>query len=124
MTEYYRKCTEITEIPAPDDLVQGSYQYDVVTLGTQGDYQRGMLMMSSADGFIPATSEGIAGADEVCILAENLSFTDGTASAGALFAGKFNPNRIILSYETEDDNHSELMEAIRSSLRLHNIFLQ
>ncbi|MBQ7154832.1 MAG: hypothetical protein IJR85_04685 [Synergistaceae bacterium] len=123
MAEYYRKLTEITEIPAPDDLVQGGYVADIVALASPGDYKRGLVLMSGEDGFIPATSAGIGSADEACILAENISFTEGTCSASAYFGGIINSERVILGYETESDNHSELISAVKPVLRAHKLFL-
>ena len=123
MADYYRTLTEITEIPAPDELIQGSYSSDVVALGTPGDYKRGMLLMSGENGFVPATSAALAGADEVCICAENISFTEGTAASAAYFTGTFSPQSIILDWEQEGDDHSELIEAIRPELRRRKIFM-
>lgn len=123
MAEYVNIRTEITEIPAPDDFIQGSYVYDLVTLGTPGNYKRGMLLMSGDGGFVPATSAGSASAEELCIAAESISFTEGTSGIAAYFSGTFNANRLILSWEQEGDNHSELIDAIRPSLRKHRLFL-
>lgn len=123
MAETYRKLTEITQIPAPDDLVQGRYTYDLVVLSEPGTYKRGMLLMSGSGGFVPATSAGIAEAEELCICSENLEFSEGTSSVGAYFRGGYNADRIILGWEQEGDVHSELIEEIRTALRKHGIFL-
>ena len=124
MTDYYRKLTEITEIPAPDDLIQGSYNYDIVSLGTPGAYKRGMLLMSSEGKFIPATSAGLAGADEIGICAEDIEFTEGSCAVAVYLGGTFNLDRIVLDWEQEGDDHTELIDAIRPTLRARRIFLQ
>ena len=79
--------------------------------------------MTGEGGFVPATSSGLASAAEICILCEDISFTEDTATAEAYFAGKFNPERIILPYEQDDDDHYALLDAIRSTLRKHGVYL-
>lgn len=123
MSEYYRKMVEVTEIPAPDDLIQGNYQADLIALATPGEYTRGMLLMTGEGGFVPATAEGLAGATEICILAENITFTDGRVGVSAYFTGIFSQDRIILNWETEGDHHDDLIEQIRPTLRTRGIFM-
>ena len=122
-TKWYRSVAEIMQIPAPDDLVQGSYKSDTIALLTSGTYQRGEVLMSSSSGFVKATEEGVASADEVCILADSLTLDDGEAAVSAYFSGSFNPDMVILTYETDTDDHSALIENIKPALRKHNIFI-
>ena len=83
-------------------------------------------MSTSAGTFTPATAEGAASADELCILCNDvLQLEDGqTAKTEGYFSGTFKASEVILTYETESDSHSELMEAVRASMRKHNLFLK
>lgn len=123
-TYHFRSLAEILQIPAPDDLITGAFKSDTIVLATAGEYKRGMLLMSSGSGFVKATAAGIASASELCILSDTLTVAEGEAApASAYFAGTFNGERIILPYETENDDHSELLEAARPALRPHGIFI-
>ena len=123
-TKWYRKVSEILQIPAPDDLVQGYNVVDTIALAVAGEYLRGMLLMDAGSGFVKATAEGIASAVEVCVLADSLTLDDGEAAVSAYFSGTFNPERVILPYEAEGDDHSALIEDIRPALRKHSLFIQ
>lgn len=124
-TQYFRKVSDIINVPAPDDLAQRDCKSDTIIISTPGNYPRGTLLMSSDGTFIPATAEGLSAADDICILADNLSLVedDGQALVAAYFSGVFNPDLIILPYELEDDNHYALLEVIAPILRQHCIFL-
>lgn len=123
-TYHFRSLAEILQIPAPDDLITGVFKSDFISLTTAGDYQRGMLLMSSGSGFVKATEAGIASANELCVLSDTLTVPDGEAApASAYFSGTFNGERVILPYETDSDDHAELLDAIRAALRKHSIFI-
>ena len=126
-TEYRAKYTQIMEIPAPDDLINGWYTASHIVLTGTGDILRGTLLMSTGSGtFTPATSAGISSADELAILCDDvLGLEEGmTAKAEGYFSGEFLGTRVILSYETAEDTHSELIETIRATLRKHKLMLK
>lgn len=130
-TIYRTKLYQVYEIPKHDELVQGAVTRDYiqVTPGT-AEIRRGMLLMSSDAGFTPATKDGIAGAKEFCICCsdfpvETLEGEDGSILlVWAYFSGTFKGTSIILPYETDEDDHDELIEALRVTFRSKNIFIQ
>ena len=83
-------------------------------------------MSTSAGTFTPATAEGVSSADELCILCDDvLLLEEGqTAKTEGYFSGTFKASEVILTYETESDSHSELMEAVRAPMRKHNLLLK
>ena len=83
-------------------------------------------MSTSAGTFTPATAEGVSSADELCILCDDvLQLEEGqTAKTEAYFSGTFKASEVILTYETENDSHAELIEAVRASMRKHNLLLK
>lgn len=128
---YRSKLHQIYEIPKHDELVQGAVTRDhiEVDFGAK-DPARGMLLMLSGTKFVPATSAGVSTATELCICAND--FPSGTISTDddgdlmlvwAYFSGTFKASSIILPYEGEDDDHDELLEAIKSKLRTLNFYL-
>ena len=126
-TEYRAKYTQVMQVPAPDDLITGWYTVSYIKLAGTGDILRGTLLMSTSAGtFTPATAEGAATADELCILCDDvLQLEEGqTAKTEAYFSGTFKASEVILTYETENDSHAELIEAVRASMRKHNLLLK
>lgn len=126
-TEYRAKYTQIMQVPAPDDLIHGWYTSSPIKLTGTGDILRGTLLMSTGSGtFTPAASAGLSGADELAILCDDvLALEEGmTAKAEGYFSGEFSGSRIILPYETEEDDHAELIDAIRVTLRKHSIMVK
>ena len=126
-TEYRAKYTQVMQVPAPDDLIPGWYTVSYIKLAGTGDILRGTLLMSTSAGtFTPATAEGVSSADELCILCDDvLQLEEGqTAKTEAYFSGTFKASEVILTYETENDSHSELIEAVRASMRKHNLLLK
>lgn len=123
---YYRKTLhEVYETPAHDELVQGWITRDMVEVTSSGEHKRGELLMTGTEGFIPATKEGLASAKEVCILCSDRDIPDGMKAVSyAYFSGTFKASSVILSWETEEDNHDAEIEAIREVLRGHRIILQ
>ena len=115
------------QVPAPDELIHGWYTVSYIRLTGTGDILRGTLLMSTNAGtFIPATAEGAASADELAVLCEDITGLEegNTAKTEAYFSGTFKASEVILTYETESDSHSELMEAVRASMRKHNLLLK
>ena len=126
-SEYRAKYTQVMQVPAPDELITGWYTVSYIRLTGSGDILRGTLLMSTSAGtFTPATAEGAGSADELCILCDDvLLLEDGqTAKTEAYFSGTFKASEVILTYETENDSHSELMEAVSASMRKHNLLLR
>lgn len=118
VVQYKATMVQVEEIPANDDLVSSlDVRADKVSIAGEAKLVRGQVIMSGTEGFAAATAEGIAGAGEVCILAEDVEIPAGSVGeAGAYFAGVFNPSRLVL-WEDAD------IEAVRATLRKHNIFL-
>ena len=88
-TEYRAKYTQVMQVPAPDDLITGWYTVSYIKLAGTGDILRGTLLMSTSAGtFTPATAEGAATADELCILCDDvLQLEEGqTAKTEAYFS--------------------------------------
>ena len=126
-TIYHTKAVDVSEIPAGHDLVLGSYMASEIQVTDEGAHKQGELLMSSGNNeFSSATSAGLASAVEICILTRDCDVAaeaEGVTFASGYFMGTFNPNAIVLPYETEDDDHAELIAAIKTILRRHNIFL-
>lgn len=126
MSEYREKLTEITQIPAPDDLVNGSCTAAKIIINGPADLKRGTLMMSSgANVFAAATSEGLSSAEELCILCDDAALESGYSKVSSgYFSGEFLGTRIILGWETEEDDHSALIESIKPALRKHKLMVK
>lgn len=114
------------EIPAPDDLIAGFFVASPIMVKEPGEYSRGMLLMSSSDGYFEkATKAGVKTADEICILAGDIAIEEGEyTNAGAYFMGKFKGEKVILPYEEESDDHEQEISDIESTLRKAKIFLE
>ena len=124
-TYYRRTLHQIFETVSPDDLVQGWVTQDMITIAASGDLKRGTLLMTGTGGFIPATSEGLASAKELCILSSSKDIPEGNHSVSyAYFSGTFSAECLILPYEAEGDDHAALVEAARETLRQHKIFVK
>lgn len=126
-TEYRAKYTQIMQVPAPDDLINGWYTAAPITLTGTGDILRGTLLMStSAGAFTPATESGLASAEELCVLCDEVTgLEEGqTARAEGYFSGEFLGARLILSYETGETPHSSLIDAIKPILRKHKLMVK
>mgnify|MGYP006916037535 CR=1 FL=1 len=114
------------EIPEPDNLGEGE---GYIIKMWYGEFRRGLLMMSGPEGFfIPATRSGVMDAEELCVLAEDMGVeldektldsdeVQEYTTAIAYFRGKLNGNAIIFSYETEDDDHDELLAELADKFR-------
>lgn len=126
-TYYKDKYTQIMQVPAPDDLIHGWYTAAPIILTGSGDILRGTLLMSTGTNtFTPATESGLASAEELAVLCGDvLGLESGlTAKAEGYFSGEFSGARVILAYETEESNHSELIEAVKPALRKHKLIVK
>ena len=123
-TIYREKVSEVVEVPGADDLVQSRAVPSEIKVSIGGVYKRGELMMSNGDNeFMTATAAGLAGAQEVCILCRDCDIPNGqTLFTAGYFSGTFNADKVILSYESEGDDHAELIEAVKVSLRRRAIY--
>lgn len=114
------------ELQQPDDLTVGLNEIaqNVSVIGI-GEFPRGLLLMSNADGyFTPATKEGISSANEICVLADSFSLDENEYTrAPAFFTGGFRGEKIILAWEDESTKHQEEISSIQSVLRKNKIFL-
>lgn len=129
MTAIVRKVlvTPIVEYE-PDDLIAGSdanlVTYEVA-LRTQGSYKRGELLMLSENQYVKATSEGIASASSLVILADAVDVDEEEYAEVVVYtSGRFNADKVILPYETENDSHEELIEAVKPYLLRMQIYLK
>ncbi len=125
-TEYIQKFYDVEEIPAPDDLINADPFVDIVSVLGDSELKRGTLLMMNDGGvYIPATLTGINDGRACVILAETLTLEEGqTTPAAAYVMGVFNAARVILPWETEDDDHGEQIESIRAKLRAQTIILR
>ena len=126
-TFFKEKYSEITQIPPPDDLVNGWNTTAAILVSGSGDILRGTLLMKASDGgFVLATQTGIETAGELAVLCNDLiGLEEGVkAKARGYFYAEILSSRIILPYETEADDHAALIEAIRVPLRKHGLMLQ
>lgn len=116
------------EIPEPDNLGGDMSKAYVVKMWT-GSFKRGLLIIPGPEGyFIPATKSGVMDATEFGILSEEVgpeidvkeieegNFDEYT-TAIAFFGGEINGAGIILPYETEEDNHEELLAELADKFR-------
>jgi hypothetical protein len=122
-------------IPAPDNLLvgpRGVVYTDIVKVrvSTDATLERGTLLMSDVmedeKVFVPCTIEGAqAPSVSLGILADTVDITvDEYAETAVYFEGDFNPNAVILPWETEDDDHDEQIEIVQEPLRRQKIFLR
>ncbi len=113
------------ETTEPDNLGEGEAY--VVKLYT-GNFKRGMLIIPGPEGFfIPASRSGVMDADEFGVLAEDLgleidptvegSEVEEYTTAIAYFSGQLNGDAIIFPYETDEDNHDELLSELADKFR-------
>lgn len=118
VVQYKTAMSQIEEIPGQDDLVASlDVRADKVTIKGGAELSRGQVLMSGAEGFVPVTAEGIAGADELCILAEDSEIPEGIAGeVAAYFAGVFTSSRVLLWDDAD-------IESVRGTLRKHGIFI-
>lgn len=125
-TEYRAKYTQIMQVPAPDDLIHGWYTAAKILISGKVSLKRGALLMSSGGNvFVAATSSGIATADELCILCEDVELDAGlTAQVEGYFSGEFSGSRVLLGWETEEDDHAALVEEIKPTLRKHKLMVK
>ena len=116
------------KVPPPDDLIAGSkgaVYTDIVKIAVAGEFKRGTLLMAGTDGYVASTQAGLATAVGICILSEDITIgEDEYAEIPAYFEGEFNDARVIFPFEGEDDDHAELVEAVREPLRARKIFLR
>ena len=115
-------------VPAPDMLLvgpKGAVSTDIVKVAAEGAFQRGTLLMSGADGYIPATKAGLSSASDFAVLADDTTIGENEyADAAAYFEGDFNEDAVILPWVGESDDRSEELEAAREPLRRAKIFLR
>lgn len=120
----------VAEVPQPDMLSVGSggvEHADVVKIATQGEFKRGTVLMNAAgsDEFAPCTAAGLNTADMFAILSENVNIGENEyADVVVYISGEFNENLVIFPWETEDDNHDEIVETARHALRKSGILLR
>ena len=81
-----------------------------------------MLLTETSDGsFIPAAANS-TGLLAVC--AENKELPDGmTAEIAVYLAGTLKGSAVIFPYETESDDHAELLASAKIKLRAQGIYL-
>ena len=120
---------EATVYP-PDSLVAGprgiSYS-EIIKIESVGSFKRGTVLMrvSGSQSFVPSTAEGLANAKEITILCDDIEIAEGEyAECAGYFGGDFNAAKVILPYESESDNHAELIEVVKPYLRAQGIFLR
>ena len=124
-TIYREKLGEIVDVPAPDDLVQGATMTSEIKISTAGTYKRGELLISTGDNeFQTALPSNLQTAKEICILTRDCEVAEGNDywTAG-YFTGTFNGSAIVLSYETENDDHAELIAEVKVALRRCAIYI-
>lgn len=118
----------IGTVPPPDDLIAGNVgavYRDIIKISTAGEYKRGTLLMAGADGYVAATQAGLATANGICILCDDVIIGENEyAEVAGYFEGEFNDARVIFTFEGEDDEHDVLVEAVREPLRKAKIFLR
>ena len=124
-TLYRQNLVGITEVPAPDNLVQGTARISEVKLSAEGKYKRGELLMSSGENeFVSATSAGLASAIEICLLCRDCDVpASSTVYTAGYFMGTFSGDSIVLSYETEANDHASLIAEVAATLRRRNIYI-
>ena len=117
-------------VPEPDSLIAGPGGFimiDVMRVEDAGEYKRGTLFMRSTgeQKFTPATKDGLANAKEIAILCDNITISEGEYSElMAYFDGEFNADKIILPWEDSTSDHDTEIDAVRSYLRSHGIYLR
>ena len=81
--------------------------------------------MAGSDGYVASTQAGLAAANGICILCDDISIGDNEfAEVPAYFEGDFNDARVIFPFEGQDDDHDAIVEAVRETLRKNKIFLR
>ena len=122
-TQYERKLCEVIDPMPRDELIAGKFESCAINITQSGGYKRGLLMMENNGDYIPATAAGVKSKDCI-ILADDITLSSGEyAEAAAYYEGKFNAGKVILAYETENDSHADLINAIKDSLRKQGIIL-
>lgn len=115
-------------VPAPDMLLvgpKGAVHTDVVKVSAEGTFQRGVLLMSGSDGYVPATKAGLSTAGNFAILADDVTVGENEyAETAAYFEGDFNEDAVILPWVGENDDRAVELEAAREPLRKAKIFLR
>lgn len=115
-------------VPPPDELIAGNLgavYTDIIKLSSAGDFKRGTLLMAGADGYIISTQAGLNTASGICILCDDITVGDNEfAEVPAYFEGDFNDAKVIFPFETEENDHDTIVEAVRETLRKHKIFLR
>ena len=112
----------------PDELISGSevgFGIYTIALRTAGNYKRGELLMMSGNQFVKATKDALASAESLVILSDDMEVTgeDNYAEVLAYSSGRFMAKKVILPYETEDDDHDALIEELRPVLLKFKIYL-
>ncbi len=122
-TRYERKLIESGGVMVRDELIAGIFKGCPIKISQAGEYKRGLLMMENNGEYIPATAAGTKNKNCI-ILADDLTLVSGEyAEAAGYYFGRFKADKIILAYETENDSHDELIDAIRINLRMQHIEL-
>ena len=115
-------------VPPPDELIagnKGAVDIDLIKIASAGTFKRGTLLMAGSGGYVASTQAGLATAANMCILCDDVTIgADEFAEVPAYFSGDFNDARVIFPFEGEDDDHNEIVEAVREVLRVHEIFLR
>ena len=124
-TRYERQLVETAEMMTRDELIVDSPKACIIKISTAGEFKRGTLLMegTTAGEYVNATAAGTANKDCV-ILADDVTISANEyAEAAAYFAGTFKSDRVILPYETANDSHVDLINAIANNMRKQNILL-
>lgn len=111
----------------PNELISGSesgFGMYEVRLNTPGEYERGELLMLSGEQYVKATSEGVSSALSLVILCDDVTIGENEyAEEWAYSSGRFLGSKIKLAYETENDSHEELIEALKPVLMRMKIYI-
>ena len=124
-TRYEKQLVENAEMNTRDELIVDSPRAAVIKISTAGTYKRGTVLMegTTAGEYVTATAAGVKTKDSV-ILADDVEISASEyAECAAYYSGTFKADKVILSYETENDSHADLIAAVSNELRKQNILL-
>ena len=124
MAEYDMNLYDVEEVPGNDDLVAGAGSVCAAVPVVQGEYARGDVLMSNADGeFVPATLAGLAAAKEVCLMGRTFTAgLDGT-NAVCFFTGRFRMRAVRIGGSVMSGLSGSEQSQVVAYLRQHKIFL-
>ena len=117
---------ETEKVPGGDSLVAGTcIEVSAVTLSEPGEYERGELMMKSGGKFVRAVMPGVTAADEACILARNITVSDGEEClCPGYFSGSFSLSCVKINGGLMNTLTGAEQNQLMESLRMRKIFLR